>query len=289
MFINWAAGPIDGLGTDMSGLLFIIPALLVVYWVLARYSGLNGLQRGLALAVLVVFTELVSAHFWWPGSKILIRELVLGLLVAYLVGMLGYLRESRREKRKGAGLRGWGLAYVTALFALILGLNVGLLYISEQGLPSQLRKNMMPEPASTLTFPGLVSAEALPHQEVLRRYLRGLRRLGEQGWQMRESWSSGPTVGVSTTLSIGIERQDGSPLSGAELHMNVLSSVDGDRDLWLALKEAEAGIYQAELSFHDAGIWGLALRIDYDGETLQLLSTTDVSPFPRAAATETPK
>ena len=269
----------------MSGLIFIIPALLVVYWVLARFSGLSGLQRGLALAVLVVFTELVAAQFWWPGPKVLIRELVIGLLLAYLIGMLGHIRESRRSGR-GTGLRGWGLAYVTALFALILFLNMGLLYISEYGLPGKVREQLGTEASTTLNFPGLIAADAQPHEEVLRHYLRGLRRLGENGWSLRENWSSGPTLGVATELHISITRQDGTPLAGAEVHLNLLSSVTRGRDRWLTLEEGEPGVYQVGLTFPDAGIWGLALRIDYDGETLQLLSTTDVSPFPRRQAVE---
>ena len=269
----------------MSGLVFIIPALLVVYWVLARFSGLSGLQRGLALAVLVVFTELVAAQFWWPGSKVLIRELVIGLLLAYLIGMLGHIRESRRSGR-GTGLRGWGLAFVTALFALILFMNMGLLYISEHGLPGKVRERLGPTPPSTLNFPGLIAADAQPHEEVLRHYLRGLRRLGERGWSLRERWTSGPTLGVATELRIRITRQDGTPLEGADVHLNLLSSVNGARDRWLTLEEADAGVYQAGLTFPDTGIWGLALRIDYDGETLQLLSTTNVSPFPRKVGAE---
>lgn len=266
-------------------MVFIVPALLVAYWVLARFSGLSGLQRGLALAVLVVFTELVAAQFWWPGSKVLIRELVIGLLLAYLIGMLGHIRESRRSGH-GTGLRGWGLAFVSALFALILFLNMGLLYISEYGLPSSMRSHMGPEVSSTLNFPGLIAVEAQPQEEVLRHYLRGLRRLGEKGWSLRESWSSGPTLGVPTDLSIAITRQDGTALAGAELHVNLLSSVSSGRDRWLTLEEGEPGIYQAGLTFPDAGVWGLALRIDYDGETLQLLSTTHVSPFPRMDTTD---
>jgi len=266
----------------MSGLIFIIPALLVCYWVLARFSGLNGLQRGLALAVLVVFTELVSARLWWPGSKVLIRELVIGLLVAYLLGMLGYIRESRRSGQ-GTGLRGWGLWFVVALFGLILSLNLGLLYITEKGLPSSVRETVIPAPPGSLTFPGLVSEDAQPQQEILRHYLRGLRRLGEKGWSLRESWSSGPTLGVETTLSIKIFHQDQTPLSGAEVHLNLLSSVNGDGDRWLSLIEGDPGVYQTTLTFHNSGVWGLALRIDYAGEMLQLLSTTNVSPFPRSA------
>lgn len=264
----------------MSGLVFIIPALLVVYWVLARFSGFSALQRGLALAVLVVFTELVAAQFWWPGSKVLIRELVIGLLLAYLLGMLGYIRESRRSGR-GTGLRGWGLAFVSTLFALILFLNMGLLYISEYGLPSKVREQLGAETSSTLNFPGLIAVDAQPQEEVLRHYLSGLRRLGERGWSLRESWSSGPTLGVATELRISITRQDGSALAGAEVHVNLLSSVSSGRDRWLLLEEAEPGVYQAGMTFPDAGVWGLALRIDYDNETLQLLSTTNVSPFPR--------
>ena len=272
----------------MSGLIFIIPALIVVYWVLARFSGLSGLQRGLALAVLVVFTELVAAQFWWPGSKVLIRELVIGLLVAYLIGMLGHIRESRRSGR-GSGLRGWGLAYVTALFVLILLLNMGLLYISEFGLPTKMRESIGPNEARDLNFPGLIAVDAQPQEEVLRHYLRGLRRLGENGWSLRENWSSGPTLGVPTELHIGITRQDGTPLSGAEVHLNLLSSVTASRDRWLLLEEADPGVYQVGLTFPDAGVWGLALRLDYDGQTLQLLSTTNVSTFPRKQAAGEPQ
>jgi len=271
----------------LSGLLFIIPALLVAYWVLARFSGFSGLQRGLALAVLVVFTELVSARLWWPGPKVLIRELVLGLLIAYLLGIFGHIRESRRSGR-GTGLRGWGTFYVTALFALILSLNLGLLYISEVGVPSGVREKILPAPASSLTFPGLVAANAQPQQEILRHYLRGLRRLGEKGWSLNESWSSGPTLGVATTLRIAIQRQDQTPLSGVDLHVNLLSSVSADRDRWLLLEEEQPGVYQVSLTFANAGIWGLALRLDYAQETLHLLSIVDVSTFPRAPTKHTP-
>jgi hypothetical protein len=264
---------------SMDGLLFIIPMLLLSYWVLARFTRLSALQRGVALAVLAIFTEVVSATLWYPGSKVLIRELVWALLIAYLVGILGYIRESRRSGRH-SGLRGWGLAFVMMIFALILFLNLGLVYIAEKGLSPELRHRFMPETPSELNFPGLVADGARPQEDILRLYLRGLRRLGERGWKLTETWRSGPTARVGTTLNISIERQDGHPLSGAKIQLEMLSSVSSGRDQWLDLDEGEPGVYQTAMEFGNAGIWGLLLRIEYDHETLHLFSTIDVSSYP---------
>ena len=267
------------LNESMDGLLFIIPVLLLSYWVLARFTRLSALQRGVALAVLAIFTEVVSATLWYPGSKVLIRELVWALLIAYLVGIFGYIRESRRSGRN-SDLRGWGLAFVMMIFALILFLNLGLVYIAEKGLSPDLRHRFMPETPSALNFPGLVADGARPQEDILRLYLHGLRRLGERGWKLTETWRSGPTARVVTDLNIAIERQDGHPLMGAKIQLEILNSVSGGRDQWLELEEGEPGVYQTAMEFGNAGIWGLLLRIEYDHETLHLFSTVDVSPYP---------
>ena len=261
----------------MSGLLFIVPMLAVAYWVLCRFTGLRPLQRGVAIGVLVVFTELVAAAFWWPGSQVLIRELVWGLLLAYLVGMFGYVREARRRTGGDSGLHGWGIAFVLLFFALILFMNMGLMQVSERGLSSEWQRRVLPEQSSSLAFPGLIRADARPHAEVLRVYLAGLRRLGERGWSLSENWTPAPVIGAPGVLSIRMARRDQAPLSDAVVHVELLGSRDADHDRYIELIEDEPGAYQATVAFSQAGIWGLALRIDADGETLHLLSTIKVA------------
>lgn len=263
----------------MQGLAFIVPTLLFAYWVLSRFTGLRALQRGVALAVLAIFTEVVSATLWWPGSQAFIRELVWSLLIAYLVGMLGSIRESRREGQD-TGLRGWGLAMVTLMFSAILLLNLGLIYVAEHGMPESVRQRLMPDQSTELAFPGLIAPRALPREEMLRPFLRSLRRLGQLGWQLTEQWRSGPTAGAPSELIIGITRQDGSPLTGALVRVEALSAIDAVLDRWQDLEEVEPGAYRAAMGFGKAGVWGLLLRIDYAGETLHLFSTVQVLAFP---------
>lgn len=271
----------------MVGLLFIVPTLLLAYAALKRYTRLGALQRGVALAVLAVFTEVVAGSLWWPGSQTFIRELVWSLLIAYLLGLFGHIRESRRAGT-GSGLNGWGLAMVTLMFALVLLMNLGLVHVAEQGVPEGMRRHLMPEQSQELAFPGLIASAAQPQEEVLRIYLRGLRRVGQLGWQLSEGWRSGPTAAAASELAIAIRRQDGSPLTGATVMVEALSPIDRILDRWQELDEVEAGVYQVVIEFDKSGVWGLLLRIDYAGETVHLFSTVQVSSFPIKTAGEQP-
>ncbi|MEZ5855132.1 MAG: FixH family protein [Hyphomicrobiaceae bacterium] len=133
------------------------------------------------------------------------------------------------------------LAIVVGFFALILAVNIVLLY------------------QAISTNSGLVA------QEPYRKGLDYNSRIKESDLQSKLGWQSRVDAAMTGAVTFAVRDRDAKPVSGLAVAAELGRPASARQDHAFTLKETEPGLYVAQLSPLGAGNW--VLKIDaWDGE-----------------------
>lgn len=255
---------------------------VLVFVLLYRFTPLSGQQGAVIVVFLALAVTLPYSLVHWPGGDVLAMHIALYVVTAYVLGIIGYSRERRREQHgEGSGRWfHWGPAVIVLFFACVVLLNGVMVVLSKQGLPDALATWMLPKQDRkgevTSVFPGTVSRDFQKKEALYNEYLEQVRAQTERGWQVRKGWLNAPQVGVPAVFQVDVQARDGSPVLGARVSGSFLRPSDKRLDQHFELVEKDTGVYRATLTLPAPGLWNLALRIERGEDVHEVHARTEV-------------
>ncbi len=257
---------------------------VLVFVFLYRFTPLSGNQGAVIVAFLALAVTLPYSLLHWPGGDVLAMHIALYLVTAYVLGIVAYSRERRREVEGELSGRWfhWGPAVIVLFFTFVVLLNGVMVVLSQQGLPDALAAWMLPKKTDqsevTSAFPGTVSRDFQKKEALYNEYLEQVRVQEERGWQVRKGWLSKPKAGMPAEFQVSVQARDGSPVLGATVRGSFLRPSDKRLDQHFTLAEKDTGIYRATIVLPVPGLWELALRIERGEDVHEVHATTEVAP-----------
>lgn len=253
----------------LVGCVLLIPASL-------GFGRLFGRRRGAILAlIVVVVVYLLLAARAWPGIDVVTIHLAIFASLSLTYVLLSGSPGTGRSRRPV-----WALVFIAALFAVVIVVNVALVFLAEHGMPSGIAALVLPEPASetviTSRFPGTVTPGTHKRELLYSNHLQKIEQQNARGWTIEKGWVGKPMAGQTAIFRVRIEDDAGQPLRGAELRGSFLRPSDSAADHSFSMSETLGGVYQTEVNLPLAGSWQLLLWIDWGDTRHELRGTTAV-------------
>ena len=95
---------------------------------------------------------------------------------------------------------------------------------------------------------------------------------------------SAPVAGVAVPFQVRVREADGEAVRFAEVGGVFQRPSDSRLDTGFRLEEVEPGLYRADLSLPEPGVWTLVLQIRRGEQLHELHATTSIAASPDAGA-----
>lgn len=270
----------------MTGMASTIPAgvlaIVLLYLVLHRLTPLNAKQSGFIVSLIAMAAYFPFALLNWPGADILVMNITVFLMTAYILGLLFSYREHRA---RGAAANGkwfhWGPAIIVGFFMVILLVDGVFVTLSMEGLPFGLHEHLLPghgDERVNTNFPGVVNNNYYKKESDFNQYLRQLEKLDALGWQIHKGWlPQPPAAGEPGVFQLVVEDAVGRRIEGLRVHGRFMRPADSRQDQEFIMQEVAAGQYQAAVTLPQPGQWNLNLDLDHDQGEFELHASTTIS------------
>lgn len=259
--------------TTLIGGIFVIIAL---FWLLHRFSRLNGKAVAMWMAFLVIGIVIPYSIMFWPGADVFAIHLAIYLMTVYILGIV-------TSQREGAVNRGWhwGPFAIAGFFLVVVSVDSVLITLASKGLDKDFTQLWMPKPDRggkvSSFFPGTVSHDFQQKGEQYNAYRAQVEEQQALGWQLSKGWLGQPVVNKSSTFKVRILDREHKPVSGADVVVQFLRPSDIKQDHLLKLAETVPGEYQNDISLPLPGRWDVVLKIQQQENRYELRADTSIN------------
>ena len=124
--------------TTLIGGIFVI---IVLFWLLHRFSRLNGKAVAMWMAFLVIGIVIPYSIMFWPGADVFAIHLAIYLMTVYILGIVS-------SQREGSVNRGWhwGPFAIAGFFLVVVSVDSVLITLASKGLDKDFTQLWMPKP-----------------------------------------------------------------------------------------------------------------------------------------------
>lgn len=240
---------------SMTETLFGGLLLAALLFFASRRLGLSNFWAGILSGALPFLAYLAYSSQHWVGGDALAIHFAIYLANAGLLMVFGGMQQKKQKMH-------WVPRLIIGFFVCLVILNAALLSIASRGLPDALTGLFLPNPSQQTVhtaFPGLI-----PHDRN-KLYEPHLQRVEQQrnlGWQVSITGLDQLHSDKPQSISVTVLDSKGQPIQAAEVTLGLWRMADSRDDRKLALKEADPGIYRAEITLPDAGRWLSELYIE---------------------------
>lgn len=145
--------------------------------------------------------------------------------------------------------RGYWIPYIFfGMFAVIIAVNGTLVYWA------------------TSTWPGLSSSNHYEKGLAYNEVLQDVREQEALGWQVQAEL--GELQGGVGPLTVTLKDSDGKPLYAERVEAHLIRPTVEGLDSQTLMTEAGAGVFRAEASLPEPGVWDLVLVVEEGGREL---------------------
>ena len=184
------------------------------------------------------------AFLYWPGIDVFTIHFVFYTMTGY---GLGIITSSTRTKSEGEGAQGgwfhWGPALIVTFFLLLT--------LQEANLITK----------ASAYKPGIVAHDFREKEDQYNHYQKQLAKQVERGWKVTGGWKTQPLLNIAKPFVIKVADKTGKPITQAEVKLDLLSTVNTDKDMHLSLPETSAGTYAKEITLPLYGEWTVMVTI----------------------------
>ncbi|MFO7602318.1 MAG: FixH family protein [Gammaproteobacteria bacterium] len=259
--------------TLMGGILIII----ALFWLLHRFSRLNGKAVATAMAFMVIGIVIPYSIIVWPGADVFAIHLAVYLMTVYILGIVAVQGEN-------ASARGWhwGPFAIAGFFLLIVGVDSVLITMAQKGMQTGHAYSWLPQPKSgsrevSSRFPGTVSHDYHQKGEQYNAYRRQVEEQNALGWQVSKGWLETPRVDQEGDFKVRILDRHGAPVRAAKVAVRFLRPSDSREDRLLMLQETTPGEYGNAIRLPLVGRWDVVIKIEQADNRYELRANTTVS------------
>lgn len=234
--------------------------LVVIVHGLGKVLGFPPFWRGIAAGLIPLGAYVVYASRQWPGLDVLAIHTAVYLSAATFLS----LTAQREGAQPSAPPQHWAPRLFIGIFAVVLLLNAGFLYVAGNGLPPWLARWVLPgagEGTLYTAFPGVVPHGAEAAKEIAAEMSARYRQL-RLGWRIDVRGFDALARDGEGQLSVTAQARDGSPLQGARVRVEFLRPAAATADFAVDLVEADAGRHSAFVRLPEAGRWIAVVRVE---------------------------
>ena len=255
--------------------------VVLVFFALHRFTPLNSKQTALVVALLATAGYLPFAIIRWPGADVVTMHLAIYLVVAYMLGIIGYQRDVVQAEGGSRKWFHWGPALIVAFFGVIITVDSVFVTLAIHGMPENIERELLPKqlaerPASTV-FPGVVHDHYFQKENAFNDYLEQVAAQRKEGWTVHKGWlTDQPAAGKPAVFQLQVLDRDGKPVASARVQGRFVRPSNSRLDQTFTMAEVKPGLYQAKLVLPQPGVWGLQVRVDKGKLSYQLRASTSV-------------
>jgi len=203
------------------------------------------------------------AYLFWPGIDVFAIHFVFYTMTGYGLGIVTNVR-STRMRMEGAATQGGWFHWAPAL---IVGFFL-LLTLQEANLVTKALSHK----------PGIVAHDFRQKEGQYNAHLRQLAEQEKRGWKVTGGWEKAPLLNVSQPFVIKVHDKAGVAISKAEVKASFLSTANTDKDMYVDLKEGEAGVYASDISLPLYGVWTILVNVKKGDDIHEIKGQIELDP-----------
>jgi len=248
--------------------------LLTVFGGLVLTVALFGIARGIRLSVywaaviaagVPSISYLVYASQVWPGLDVVTLHVIAYPTVAML------LFQIFSKQSENPGKMHWAPKLLVAFFVFLTILFAGFVHVASHGLPPAMAAYLLPNAANNRVHTGFagVVAHSPEAAKVISHHMNMEHKLDRLGWRINITGLDTLVVGGEHSVRIDVRDKAELPVGDVRVMLGLGRPGQASHRI-VALAEAEAGSYRAELGLEDAGQWLAVITLERGGERIVL-------------------
>ena len=249
-------------------------AIIVLYFLL-RAFGVSNYWRGVISGVVPVIGYLGLSTSNWPGGDVISMHMAVYLATATVLTVVGARKQGEAKRLH------WGPKAIIIFFLALFVIDGTLLVVSGQGVPQAVAKWMLPPAKKTSHTAHTAFSGVVPHGEEaaksINQFLANTDKQDKLGWQVSVAGLEKIFQGRQASVAVTAKDADGQPLSGAVTAMALLRPGMAQPAQVLDLVETEPGVYRAQITVTQSGLWLAAIRLQRTNERYEVQQQLDVS------------
>jgi nitrogen fixation protein FixH len=188
-------------------------------------------------------------------------------MTGYGLGIVTNVR-STRMRIEGEATQGgwfhWAPALIVTFFLLLTIVEANLISVSG------LRK------------PGIVAHDFREKENQYNDYQKQLEKQKQRGWKVTGGWEKQPLHNSSQPFIIKVADKIGEAITGADVSLELLSTVDTDKDMHLQLAETSGGVYSKDIALPLYGEWTVLVTVTKAEDVHVIKGQIEVDPVKSA-------
>jgi nitrogen fixation protein FixH len=239
-------------------------ALFFFFYLGLKWEGKKAAFMGVIIMWLLYFP---LAYLYWPGIDVFAIHFVFYTMTGYGLGIVTNVR-STRMRIEGEATQGgwfhWAPALIVTFFLLLTIVEANLISVSG------LRK------------PGIVAHDFREKENQYNDYQKQLEKQKQRGWKVTGGWEKQPLHNSSQPFIIKVADKIGEAITGADVSLELLSTVDTDKDMHLQLAETSGGVYSKDIALPLYGEWTVLVTVTKAEDVHVIKGQIEVDPVKSA-------
>ena len=246
--------------------------LIVALFFALRFARLPNYWCGVISGAVLTLAYFIYAALHWPGLDMVAMHFAVYVSTAIVLALLGSRKQSRQKIH-------WIPKLFIAFFIILFIVDANLLFISSRGLPPVVASWLLPHKDGQrvyTAFPGVVAHGEEASKEV-GQYQKTQHKQAQLGWQVTLTGLDQLHVSDSSMLIVRASDKHQRPITGAQVKLSLLRPAQSQNDRTIRLEAKGAGVYQANISMDEPGLWIAALRVEKDQDKYESQHTITVA------------
>lgn len=246
--------------------------LIVALFFALRFARLPNYWCGVISGAVLTLAYFIYAALHWPGLDMVAMHFAVYVSTAIVLALLGSRKQSRQKIH-------WIPKLFIAFFIILFIVDANLLFISSRGLPPVVASWLLPHKDGQrvyTAFPGVVAHGEEASKEV-GQYQKTQHKQAQLGWQVTLTGLDQLHVSDNSMLIVRASDKHQRPITGAQVKLSLLRPAQSQNDRTIRLEAKGAGVYQANISMDEPGLWIAALRVEKDQDKYESQHTITVA------------
>ena len=247
--------------------------LIVALFFALRFARLPNYWCGVISGAVPTLAYFIYAALHWPGLDMVAMHFAVYISTAIVLALLG-----SRNRQSGQKIH-WIPKLFIAFFIILFIVDANLLFISSRGLPPVVASWLLPHKDGQrvyTAFPGVVAHGEEAAKEV-GQYQKAQHEQGQLGWQVTLTGLDRLHVHDPSILIVHASDKYQQPITGAQVNVSLLRPAQSQNDRKIHLEDKGAGVYQANISMDEPGLWIAVLRVEKDQDKYESQHTITVA------------